>query len=156
MATIMYLICASRLSKPPAPQLDLPPNLYSNDLSNILQLKPTPKEQGPFNHSLDAPVTKDSQGITHFEVEAIVDQRPFWNYVQYRIKWHRDPHTTWGFEEDLLEDSCSAVIQDWNNKQGSPPVAFAHMLNSSLYECPIAFISTTTSPANAKLLSLEL
>ncbi|KAJ1026656.1 hypothetical protein NDA13_004029 [Ustilago tritici] len=137
-------------------RLNLPPNLYSDNLFDISQLEPAQKKRDPFNRSLDAPDTMDSQGVTCFEVEAIVGQQPFRNYIQYRVKWCRDPRTTWEFEEDLLNDGCGAMIQDWNNKQGSPPAAFSHMLDSSLYERPIAFISTTTSPADAKLLGLEL
>ncbi|KAJ1022896.1 hypothetical protein NDA13_004946 [Ustilago tritici] len=137
-------------------KLDLPPNLYSDNLFNILQLEPAPKEHDPFNCSLDAPVTTYGQDVMRFEVEAIVGQRPFRNYVQYCVKWCGDPHTTWEFKEDLLEDGCEAVIQDWNGKHTSSPAAIAHMLNSSLYKRLIAFISTTTSPADAKLLGLEL
>ncbi|SAM85678.1 uncharacterized protein UBRO_20381 [Ustilago bromivora] len=137
-------------------KLDLPSGLYSDDLFNISQLEPAPKECNPFNHSLDAPVTTDGQGATCFEVEAIMGQQPFRNYVQYHVKWHRDPHTMWEFEEDLLEDGCKAAIQDWNSKHASTPAAITHTLDSSLYERPIAFISTTTSPADTKLLGLEL
>lgn len=137
-------------------KLDLPPDLYSDNLFNTSQLEPTPKKHGPFNHSLDAPVTIDSRGDTHFEVEAIVGQQTFRNYVQYCVKWCGDPCTTWEFEEDLLEDGCEAAIRDWNSRNTSSSAAITHMLNPSLCECPIAFISTATSPADAKLLGLEL
>ncbi|SOV02445.1 uncharacterized protein UDID_19458 [Ustilago sp. UG-2017a] len=136
--------------------LDLPPNLYTNDLFNIFQLKPAPKEPDLFNHSLDAPITTDSQGITRFEVKAIVGQQCFRNYNQYCVKWRRDPCTTWEFEEDLLKDRWHTVIQNWYHKQGSTPAALAHALDSSLSEHLIAFISTTMSPADSKLLGLEL
>ncbi|SPC63436.1 uncharacterized protein UHOD_12341 [Ustilago sp. UG-2017b] len=97
-----------------------------------------------------------SQGVVHFEVEAIVGQRCFRDYIQYCIKWQGDPHITWEFEEDLLEDGCAAAIQDWHHKQGLTPTASAHALDTSLSKRPIAFISTTTSPVDSKLLGLEL
>ncbi|SAM83349.1 uncharacterized protein UBRO_21072 [Ustilago bromivora] len=98
----------------------------------------------------------DSQGIACFEVEAIVGQQCFRGYVQYHIKWQGDPHTTWEFEEDLLEDGCAAAIQEWHHKQGLAPTTSAHALDTSLSKHPIAFIFTTTSPADSKLLGLEL
>ncbi|SPC67793.1 uncharacterized protein UHOD_12042 [Ustilago sp. UG-2017b] len=137
-------------------RLELPSDLYSNDLFDISQLEPAPKEQDLFNCTLDSPVVTDSQGVAHFEVEAIVGQRHFRDYIQYHIKWRGDPRTTWEFKEDLLEDCCAAAIQDWHHKQGSTLTASAHALDTSLSKHPIAFISTMTSPADSKLLSLEL
>ncbi|KAJ1028001.1 hypothetical protein NDA13_003452 [Ustilago tritici] len=137
-------------------RLELPPNLYSNDLLYISQLEPTPKEQDLFNCPLDPPVTTDSQGVMCFKVEAILGQWHFREYIQYCIKWQGDPCTTWEFKEDLLKDGCTAAIQDWHHKQGSTPTASAHALISSLSKHLIAFISTTTSPADSKLLGLEL
>ncbi|SOV01665.1 uncharacterized protein UDID_18167 [Ustilago sp. UG-2017a] len=137
-------------------RLELPSNLYSNDLFDISQLEPAPKEQDLFNCTLDSPVVTDSQGVAHFEVEAIVGQRHFRDYIQYHIKWRGDPRTTWEFKEDLLEDGCAAAIQDWHHKQGSTLKASAHALDTSLSKHPIAFISTMKSPADSKLLSLEL
>ncbi|CCF51916.1 uncharacterized protein UHO2_04035 [Ustilago hordei] len=91
-------------------KLGLPPNLYSDNLFDTSQLEPAPKEHNLFNRSLDTPITIDSRGDMHFEVEAIVGQQTFRNYVQYCIKWCSDPHTMWEFEEDLLEDGCKAAI----------------------------------------------
>ncbi|UTT87942.1 hypothetical protein NDA17_000757 [Ustilago hordei] len=68
-------------------KLNLPPDLYSDDLFDILQLEPTPKEHNPFDCSLVAPVTTESRGNMHFEVEAIMGQRTFRNYIQYHVKW---------------------------------------------------------------------
>ncbi|CCF50011.1 uncharacterized protein UHOR_14147 [Ustilago hordei] len=82
------------------------------------------------------------------EVTFTLKLKPLW--------WQVDPHTTWEFEQDLLKDGCEAVIQDWNSKSTSLPAATANMLDSSLHEHLITFISTTTSPADAKLLGLKL
>ncbi|SAM63623.1 uncharacterized protein UBRO_20427 [Ustilago bromivora] len=110
-------------------RLDLPPNLYSDDLFDISQLEPAPKERDLFNCSLNVPSTTDCQGVTHFKVKAIVGQQHFRNYNQYHVKWHGDPHTTWEFEEDLLEDSvmgpdgCAGKLDSYeetmHNNRGS-------------------------------------
>nr|CDI57088.1 uncharacterized protein BN887_02712 [Melanopsichium pennsylvanicum 4] len=138
-------------------RLDLPQDLQSDDLFDTSQLELVPAGRDPFDRDLDAPTTSTgADGTPEFEIEAIVGQRRFRGYVQYRVKWRNDPRTTWEFEEDLLEDGCHEIIDEWLRKQAAAALAFPGATPPELEERPIAFISTITSPADAKLVGIEL
>ncbi|SNX82872.1 uncharacterized protein MEPE_01578 [Melanopsichium pennsylvanicum] len=137
-------------------RLELPPDLYNDDLFDASQLELAPEQPNPFNRLLDAPAIEGADGSPRFEVEAIVGQRRFRGYVQYRVKWRGDPRTTWEFEEDLLDDGCQGAIDDWLRQQQRSATAALAVDNDTLEEQPVAFISTITSPADAKLVGIEL
>ncbi|SPO36662.1 uncharacterized protein PSFLO_02133 [Pseudozyma flocculosa] len=144
--------------------------------------KPDPFGRPLESTAIEAPNDEDEP---RWEVDQIVGERLFRGYQQYRVLWKDDPTPTWEFEADLIDDGCAGAIADYKASAGDLPArrrtrrtATAHIADAgatpdaddgdpdgshteprerpSTTERPIAFISTPTSPSEAKLLGLEL
>ena len=145
-------------------RLDLPPHIAVDPTFDVSQLDLAPAEPDPYGRQLDStPIvdTETPRAEPQFEVERIVGERIFRNrYLQYRVKWKGNPTPSWEFAEDLAEDNCTDAINDWRCRDVAtppPPEFHGHDADEDgLEERPIAFISTTTSPAESKMVAIEL
>lgn len=78
------------------------------------------------------------------EPESILDERMFQNrYRQLLVKWKNSSRLTWEFEDDLVDEGATEVVNAWNEKvldeMGTPPPrerASAHVAD------PIATLNT--------------
>lgn len=57
-----------------------------------------------------------------FEPLEIVDERMFnRTHRQYQVRWKGSSRLTWMFEDDLIEDGATDIINAWNDKFQTPP-----------------------------------
>lgn len=109
-------------------RLNLPEGVDFEPLVDISQLQQVP-EDDEYGRPGFAP---DDGSQQYFEPLRIVDERVFYGHQQYRVKWRGSTRLTWEFEDDLLEDGCQALIQEWNDSfefNTPPPPAAANEVN---------------------------
>ncbi|CAO1616796.1 unnamed protein product [Parajaminaea phylloscopi] len=102
-------------------RLALPKGLRTVNEFDVTQLQVVPE-----NDTLGRPGlrSQDEEGV--WEPERIVDERMSHNkHRQYLVKWKQSDLLEWSFEDDLLEDGCEDIINNWEDDKlglGTPPL----------------------------------
>lgn len=94
-------------------KLVLPKDLRQIDpIFTIDQVQPVPPDDESGRPGLEV-----EQADKHYEPERILDERMLsGRHRQFLVKWKGFSRLTWTFEQDLVEDGATEVINEWNDK----------------------------------------
>lgn len=103
-------------------ELDLPEDMGIEKVFDVSQLQRC-TDGDPHGRP---PLLPETEQDEQFEPVEIVDERLFaGRYQQYLVRWKGSSRLTWTFEEDLLAEGCTEVIQRWMEHLardlGTPP-----------------------------------